>query len=107
MIACALGVVGVLSHPIAFAFIAAAAVVLVLRRPRGWRELWVVAIPVAIYALWWLTLRQPAESDVPITLGDIWAFARDAFVAVCAALTGDLSARHGSTTATSSPPPRG
>ncbi len=60
----------------------------VLERPSRWRSLWVAGIPLLVYGLWWLFLREPADADVPLTLGVITSFARDAFIAVCAALTG-------------------
>ena len=87
-LACALGVVAVISHPVGLAFVGAAGIVVVFGRERGWRTVWVAAVPLAVYALWWLTLRTPAGDDVPLTIGDAYTFARDAFIAVCAALTG-------------------
>ena len=66
-IACALGVIAVISHPVGLAFVAAAAIVVVFGRERGWRSVWVAAVPLAVYALWWLTLRTPAGDDVPLT----------------------------------------
>ena len=87
-LACALGVVAVISHPVGLAFVGAAGIVVVFGRERGWRTVWVAAVPLAVYALWWLTLRTPAGDDVPLTIGDAYTFARDAFTAVCAALTG-------------------
>jgi hypothetical protein len=87
-LACALGVVAVISHPVGLAFVGAAGIVVVFGRERGWRTVWVAAVPLAVYALWWLTLRTPAPYDVPLTLGEAYSFARDAFIAVCAALTG-------------------
>ncbi len=88
VVACALGTLAVISHPIGLAFVAAAVVICVLERPSRWRSLWVAAIPLLVYGLWWLFLREPADADVPLTLGVITSFARDAFIAVCAALTG-------------------
>lgn len=88
VIACGLGVVAVISHPVGLAFVAAAAIVVVFGRGLDWRGVWVAAVPLAVYALWWLTLRTAAGDDVPLTLNDAYTFARDAFIAVCAALTG-------------------
>ena len=85
LIACALGVVALGSHPIGLAFVAAGAVALL--GARRWRSLWVMVIPLLLYALWWATLRDPG-GEFTATFGDVAAFARDAFIAVCAALTG-------------------
>jgi hypothetical protein len=84
-IACALGVVALASHPIGLAFVAAAAVVIAFGR--RWSRLWVVLVPIVLYGLWWVTLRDPG-GELTATSGEVTAFARDAFIAVCAALTG-------------------
>lgn len=47
--------------------LAAGAAVQVLRRPDRWRRLYIVAIPVAIYAVWWLGWGHTAESAFSLT----------------------------------------
>ena len=86
--ACALGVLAVISHPIALTFLIACGVLLVARTRTGWRELWVVIVPALVYALWWATLRAPPSVDAPVPLSEVLEFGRDAFVVLCAAITG-------------------
>jgi hypothetical protein len=85
VIACVLGVVALGSHPIGLAFVAAGTAVLAVGR--RWRALWVVVVPVVLYGLWWVTLRDPG-GEFTSTFDVVATFARDAFIAVCAALTG-------------------
>jgi hypothetical protein len=61
--ACVLLAISLASHSTAFAF-AAAAVVLVLSRPtpERWSRLWVFAIPIAAYAVWWFLAFEAGES---------------------------------------------
>jgi hypothetical protein len=65
--ACILLVVSLASLSTGYAF-AAAAVVLVLSRstPERWRRAWVFAIPIALYAVWWLLEFQTGPNAAPI-----------------------------------------
>jgi hypothetical protein len=61
--ACVLLGVSLASHSTAFAF-AAAAIVLVLSRPapERWRRSWLFILPIASYAIWWFVAFDPGES---------------------------------------------
>lgn len=86
--ACSLGVLAVISHPIALTFLVAGGVLLVARTRTGWRNLWVVVVPALVYGLWWTTLRQPPSVEAPVPLSGVLEFGRDAFVVLCGAVTG-------------------
>jgi hypothetical protein len=60
-IAAALLSLGILLSSLGLSFIAAAAVQ-VLRRPDRWKRLYVIAIPAAVYAFWWLGWGHSAEN---------------------------------------------
>ena len=88
-------VVGVASNGFALPFVIGAAAVIVLE-PR-WRRsrLWVVALPVIVYAAWWLGYGHDAKSGFDIdNVGGLPAFGFDSLAAVLAALTG-LFTEHG------------
>jgi hypothetical protein len=89
LVACLLGAVAVVSHPVAVAFVVAAGVRVVFD---GWRvslaRSWVALVPAGIFALWMVTLRQPVEGAPPATPSGVASFAGELFVAVSAALTG-------------------
>jgi hypothetical protein len=55
--ACILATISLASSGVGVAFALGLAVELGLRRAR-WSELWIVAIPLALYALWWLGYQQ-------------------------------------------------
>lgn len=61
--ACALLAIGLASHSTALAF-AGAALVLVLSRstPERWKRIWVVALPLAAYAIWWVLAYDPGDT---------------------------------------------
>jgi hypothetical protein len=61
VLACVLLVIAVLFSSLGLPF-AVAAAVQVLVRPDRWRRLWVFAIPLAVYALWWVGWGHDAES---------------------------------------------
>jgi hypothetical protein len=85
---CVLCAVAVTSHPVGLAFLAACLTRILLDdRARALTRSWVFLIPLALYALWYATLRDSLESASP-TFSDVVSFASDAFVAVCGALTG-------------------
>ena len=81
--------VSLASHPVGISFAAAATVMIVLRSREGWRALWVVAVPGALFAVWWLFLRPPTTpSLVPNRASDVFPFVRDSWASVTAAVTG-------------------
>ena len=65
-LACLLLTVSILFSSLGLPF-AAGAAVQVLRRPDRWRRLYVVAIPVAVYAVWWLGWGHTAENAFSLT----------------------------------------
>jgi hypothetical protein len=65
-LAAALLAVAVVFSSLSLPFIAGAAVG-VLRRPDRWKRLYIVAIPVAVYAIWWLGWGHTAESAFSLT----------------------------------------
>jgi hypothetical protein len=67
--ACGLLLISITSHPLGTAF-AAAAAVLVLSRPapERWRRAWVFGVPLLLFAIWYLTLREPLPGGP--SLGD-------------------------------------
>ena len=87
--ACALGTVAITSHPVGLAFVVAAAVRVLLRPAlsRG-RSVWVFAVPLAAYGAWWLTLRDLAQRQLPLTIGDAIGFGAESLAAFCGAVTG-------------------
>jgi hypothetical protein len=87
--ACVLLLVALASHPLGVAF-AAAAIVSVALRPAGerWRRWWVVVPPIALFALWWVTLHGSFPHSSYPSFGDAVSFIADSFVAVCAAASG-------------------
>jgi hypothetical protein len=66
VIACALLVLGVLFNALILAFTVAVAVI-VGARPDRLRRAWVVAIPVAVFGLWWLAYGREAETAVTLS----------------------------------------
>jgi hypothetical protein len=81
--------VSLASHPLGIAFAAAAAVMILLRSGNGWRALWVVAIPGALFAVWWFFIRPPElPSFVPNRPIDVLPFVRQSWAALTAAVTG-------------------
>jgi hypothetical protein len=68
--ACALLTVALGSHPNAFAFIAAVAVLVVARpSPERWRRSWIVVAPVVLWGIWWLVAARSGQND--LNLGGI------------------------------------
>lgn len=66
VLACLLLVVSVVFSSLGLPFIFGVAVA-VLLRPDRWRRLYVVAIPLAVYGLWWLGWGHTAESALSLT----------------------------------------
>ena len=76
------------SHPVGISFAAAGAVMIILSSRDGWRRLWVIAIPGALFAAWWLFIRPAPVSNYPNPPDQVFAFGRQAWVAVTAAVSG-------------------
>lgn len=53
-LACLLLLISVLSTSLGIPFLVGATVDLLLRRERFWRRIWLVAVPAAVFGLWWL-----------------------------------------------------
>ena len=91
VIACALLVLGVLTYTTALAFVLGIAVSLLIR-PDRWQRLWIVAIPIVVYATWWIwSLDQSVNSGSQIVVSDVLVFPAWAFqslAAVASAVTG-------------------
>jgi hypothetical protein len=93
VLACVLGAVAVMSHPVSLAFVAAAGVRVVFEDWRfSLRRLWVALVPAGIFGLWMLTLRVPIDGAPRPTLSHVTSFASELFVALAAALTGAFRA---------------
>jgi hypothetical protein len=101
--ACVLLFVALLSHPLGIAF-AAAALTSVALRPADerWRRWWIVVPPIALFALWWLTLHGSVSGGNSPSVGDVVSFSARSFIAVCAAAGGFFRApwTEGGTTST-------
>ncbi len=86
--ACALTVLAVVSHSTGLAFLVGVAVA-VLMSGRGRRRVWVFAVPLAIYAAWWVwALRFHEGLAHPGNLLIVPEFMADSLAAVSAAVTG-------------------
>jgi hypothetical protein len=78
VVACGLLCVGVASYSVALAFVAGIAVGMLARGQR--RRLWVIAVPLALYAIWWLwALGQFNSSGEQVSADNLlelpsWAF---------------------------------
>ncbi len=89
MIGCVLLFIALASHPLGLAFAAAATTSIALR-PAGSRlnRWWVVVPAIALFGLWWMTLRQSLAGGPNPSVGDILSFTANSLVAVCAAASG-------------------
>jgi hypothetical protein len=76
------------SHPLGISFAAAGAVMIILSSRDGWRRLWVILIPGALFAAWWLFIRPPAVTNSFNPPDQVFAFARQSWVALTAAVSG-------------------
>lgn len=82
-------VVGIASNGFALPFVAGAAAIVWLDRGSSWRREWIVALPLALYALWRLTEGSSDQSDFAVAnLAGVPAFAFDSLAAELASLTG-------------------
>jgi len=86
--ACALTVLAVVSHSTGLAFLVGVAVAVIMGG-RGRRRAWVFAVPLAVYAAWWVwALRFHEGLAHPGNLLIVPAFMADSLAAVSAAVTG-------------------
>lgn len=86
--ACGLLVVSTFTIELGLAFVLAVAVLVVLGEERRHR-IWVFAIPVALYAIWWIWARQFGQSALDLAnLAHLPTSLLDSLTAVLAALTG-------------------
>jgi hypothetical protein len=76
------------SHPLGISFAAIGAVMIVLSSRDGWRRLWVIVIPGAMFAVWWLFIRPPEYASFPNTADAVFTFLRQSWVALTAAVSG-------------------
>jgi hypothetical protein len=95
IVAALLLVLGIASNGFALPFIAGAAAIIWLdaggswQRRSNWRRGWIVALPLALYALWRLTEGSGDQSDFAISnFAGVPAFAFDSLAAELASLTG-------------------
>jgi hypothetical protein len=86
--AMALVAVSLASHPIGISFAAVGAVMIVLSSRDGWKRLWVIVLPGVLFAAWWLFIRPAPVSNYPNPLDQVVTFARQAWVALTAAVSG-------------------
>jgi hypothetical protein len=78
VVACLLLCLAVVTFGTGLAAAAAVAIAIVLRG-RRWRRLWVAAVPIAIFAAWWLWARSSSAGDSGLKLSNVlrvpaWAF---------------------------------
>jgi hypothetical protein len=76
------------SHPVGISFAAAGAVMIALSSRDGWRRLWVIVIPGALFAAWWLFLKPPDYASFPNPPDAVFVFVRQSWVALTAAVSG-------------------
>jgi hypothetical protein len=91
VVACVLLLVSVTSHPLGVAFAGAAAVLVLARpAPERWRRAWVFAVPLVLFAVWYLTLREPSPNSASFgdQLTDLPRFEFQSLATMAAAITG-------------------
>ncbi|HEY0317543.1 MAG TPA: glycosyltransferase family 87 protein [Solirubrobacterales bacterium] len=88
VLACLLLVVSILFSSLGLPFAIGLAVA-ILRRPDRWRRLYIVAIPLGVYALWWLGWGHTAESAFSLSnLAKTPLFVLNSIAAAMASLFG-------------------
>jgi hypothetical protein len=81
--------ISVASHPSGVAFVAAAAVLVLLRpSPERWRSAWTFLVPTLLYAAWWVTLRPSGNPPLQTDLGALASFVGQSWTATTAAVSG-------------------
>ena len=77
--ACALLCLGVATYTVALPFVVGVGVAVILRQDR-WRRIWIAAVPVALYGIWWLHAAgsdgdpQSQTTAINILLVPSWGF---------------------------------
>jgi hypothetical protein len=89
-IACGLLVFAIGFIEISLAFVAAAAVAILIDRDR-WRRIWVVVVPAALFAIWYAWAQSYAFPPLEVSLGDLPGSLFDSLRATMSALTGTIS----------------
>jgi hypothetical protein len=88
--ACGLLVLALGFIEISLAFVAAAAIAILVDRD-GWRRIWVVVVPVALFAIWYAWAQRYAFPPLEISLIDLPGSLFDSLRATMSALTGTMS----------------
>lgn len=65
LLACGLLVLSIATVEVGLAFAVAVAITVMLREDR-WRRAWIFAVPVGLFAIWWLWARQYGQSEVEL-----------------------------------------
>ena len=82
-------IAGLASNGFAIPFVLGAAAILLLDDPSTRRRLWVVGLPLALYAIWWLAYGRDAGGQASFeNLAGLPAYAFHSLAAELAALTG-------------------
>ena len=76
------------SHPVGISFAAVGAVMIFLGSWDGWKRLWVIVLPGALFAAWWLFIRPAPVSNYPNPPEQVFTFVRQSWVALTAAVSG-------------------
>jgi hypothetical protein len=79
---------------ISLAFVAAAAVAILIDRDR-WRRIWVVVVPVALFAIWYAWAQSYAFPPLEVDLADLPGSVFDSLRATLSALTGTIDSGTG------------
>jgi hypothetical protein len=88
VLACALIVLSIATIELGLAVLAGMAI-WILRRPDRWRRIWIVLVPLALFAAWWLWARRFDQSEAAASnLTGLLRTYFDALAAVVGSLTG-------------------
>jgi hypothetical protein len=88
-LACGLLVFAIGFIEISLAFVAAAAVAILIDRDR-WRRIWVVVVPAALFLVWYAWAQRYAFPPLHASLGDLPGSLFDSLRATMSALTGTI-----------------
>jgi hypothetical protein len=88
-LACGLLVFAIGFIEISLAFVAAAAVAILIERDR-WRRIWVVMVPAALFAIWYAWAQSYAFPPLDVSLADLPGSLFDSLRATMSALTGTI-----------------
>jgi hypothetical protein len=88
-LACVLLTIGITSFSLGIPFVVGAAVAIYLGGADRWRRAWVVAVPVAVYGLWYLGWGHTAETQISATnIATAPLFLLDGFASSLSSLLG-------------------